>query len=43
VGSDPVPSEDNLDIEQAQEVLPIQEDPELIMKIKQNEEKKNED
>ena len=40
VGSEPVPSEDNLDIEQAQEVLPVQEDPELVIKLKQNEERK---
>lgn len=43
VGSEPVPSEDNLDIEQAQEVLPVQEDPELVIKLKQNEERKLEE
>ena len=34
VGSDPVPSEDNLDIEEIEKVLPVQEDPDLATKLK---------
>lgn len=34
VGSDNAPSEDNLDIEEIDKVLPVSEDPELVQKLK---------
>lgn len=33
-GSDHAPSEDNLDLEEIEKILPINEDPELVNKIK---------
>ena len=33
-GSDKAPSEDNLDLDEIQKVLPVQEDPELVKKLK---------
>lgn len=33
-GSDPVPSDDNLDIEEIEKVVPVQEDPDLQIKLK---------
>ena len=35
-GSDGAPSEDNLDVEEIEKVLPVQEDPDLATKLKNN-------
>ena len=36
MGSDHAPSEDNLDIEEIEKIIPVQEDAELINKLKKS-------